>query len=134
MRTGPDGNPRATREYQPANRREHKHHPPPPLHLLPAFSGSYSMKKSKTNNFCLLTIRQPYQRLASRTVVIHSAARAASSRKYFCRASKAYSGVSLEVSEASGWKIVSKPPALSGSFDGSFVTTFPWSISTSIVR
>ena len=41
-------------------------HPPPPLHLLTVFSGGFtSTKKSKRNDFCPLTIYQPYQRPGS---------------------------------------------------------------------
>ena len=36
MRTGLERKPRATREYQPTNRRVNQDHPPPPLHLLAA--------------------------------------------------------------------------------------------------
>ena len=48
MRTGPERKPRATREYQPTNRRVNKDHPPPPLHLLAAFEWQiYFAEKSK---------------------------------------------------------------------------------------
>jgi hypothetical protein len=43
----PAGQLRVTREYQPTNRRVNKDHPPPPLHLLAAYSGRHFDLKSK---------------------------------------------------------------------------------------
>jgi hypothetical protein len=67
MRTGPQRKPRATREYQPANRRENRS---PAAAASPPDSFAWKLlrvEKSKTKNFCLLTFRQPYQRKQSAT-------------------------------------------------------------------
>jgi hypothetical protein len=62
MRTGLDGNTRATREYQHTNRRVTKITPHPRFTSWPLSVPLTSKKKSKINRFCPLTFYQPYQR------------------------------------------------------------------------
>ena len=65
MRTGPERKPRATREYQPANRREHNITRRRRFTFCPLPVAVTSKKTSEKRSFRPLTNRQPYQRSPS---------------------------------------------------------------------
>jgi len=67
MRTGPEREPRATREYQPANRREHNITRRRRFTFCPLPVAVTSKKTSEKRSFRPLTNRQPYQRFRSAT-------------------------------------------------------------------